>query len=395
MSARLSFDTQARQPWLELAFPGPEYQIREDRLQKILERASVDALLAWEDAGRAPNIQYLTGFDMLWGTSAVVVDRDNSPVLVTNAIAHGEPMHSNFQTIWIEDIRVSFEGQERGLLDLLTKLFADRGLESARIAIAGFDRLPYLVVRAMLERWPRLKIVPGDPLLQELRRIKSPAEIDIIRRVAAITSKGMDAALDAATIGATEADVAAAANWGCVAAGAERMSFGCFTASGRRGGLKNVFGRSDKKIASGELVVIDLGCTYRGYQSDVSRNKITDPSPAVVKILETCLAAQRTAIAHVKPGVTTGSVVSAMNQEIARQGYSAWDWSLCHGFGLTLIEDPNFFDPENPQVLEAGMCFYVEPIIADLSFGCACIEDMVLVTKDGCEELSKSEKVRW
>jgi Xaa-Pro aminopeptidase/Xaa-Pro dipeptidase len=395
MKARIPYGREERKCWLELAFDASEYQIRDQRLRALLGSKDIDALLVWEDAGRAANVQYLTGFDMHWGTAAVLVQQSHPPVLITNAIAHGEPMHSNFQTIWTDDVRVAFGGKEPGVLDHLVRLFAERSLGTARVAIVGFERLPYGVARAILERWPQLKIVSADPLMSELRRIKSPAELEIIRRVAVITSKGMDAALDAATVGSSEADIAAAAHWGCVAAGAERMSFGCYAAAGQRGGLKNVFGRTDKKVASGELVVIDLGCTYRGYQSDISRNRVTDPSPAIVDILETCLAAQNQALANIRPGVTTTSVVSAMNQEVARRGFGAWDWSLCHGFGLELVEDPNFFDPENPQVLEAGMCFYVEPIMADLSFGCACIEDMVLVTEQGCEILSTSERMKW
>lgn len=159
--------------------------------------------------------------------------------------------------------------------------------------------------------------------------------------------------------------------------------------AGPRGALKNVFPRPERKIGPADLVVVDLGCKYRGYQSDMSRNAVAEPDDQISTILEATQAANDAAFAFARPGVTTHHVLDVMRGAIAEHGFAAWDFSLCHGFGMDLTETPMFLRAP-ALVLEAGMCFYVEPIIADESFGCACIEDMLLVTEDGCEKLTKT-----
>ncbi|MCX5569965.1 M24 family metallopeptidase [Kaistia nematophila] len=394
MNAKVPYAWTDRQPWLELDFAPEEFQSRIAAAQAQLRAAGKEALLVWEDADRGGNVRYLSGFNMVWGTSVVLVHRDREPVLVTNAIAHGEPMHSNIQSSWMTDVRVSFAGTTDDLLAMSLDVLGQWRVAPDALVVAGLAQIPYFTARAMAARWSDAALVAGDAILDRLRRIKSPAEIAIIRRVADLTARAMEQAMDAAAVGASESDVAAAAHQACMAAGAERMSFGCFPVAGPRGALKNVFPSPQNIIRPDDLVVIDLGCKLFGYQSDMSRNVVAEPSPQVARILAATEAANDAAFAHVKPGVTTHSVIETMNAVIAERGFAAWDFTLCHGFGLDLTETPVFRN-RPPLTLEAGMCFYVEPIIADESFGCACIEDMLLVTAEGCEKLSPTRGPAW
>jgi len=390
MTAKVPYGWAERAPLVELDFPVAEFEGRVARLQAALGDSDMDALLIWEEADRGGNVRYVSGFNMVWGSSVVLVHRSRPPVLVTNAIAHGEPMHSNIQTTWLEDVRVSFSGAAEDLYALAASVMADWGVAPERVMVAGHALAPYAAAKPMIDAHGAAAIERGDALMTRMRAIKSPAEIEIIRRVAALTSRAMDAAMAAAIVGASESDVAAAAHQACIAGGAERMSFGCFPVAGRRGNLKNVFPRPNGIIAAEDLVVIDLGCKLFGYQSDMSRNVAARPSQLMREVVEAVEAANAAAFAHTRPGVTTHSVVAAMNAVIAERGFSAWDFTLCHGFGLELTETPMFRN-RAPLTLEAGMCFYVEPIIAHDSFGCACVEDMLLVTATGCEKLSATK----
>lgn len=387
MNAKVPYAWRDRAPWLELDFALEEFQARIARAKAALEASGKDALLVWEEADRGGNVRYLSGFNMVWGSSVVLVHRTHDPVLVTNAIAHGEPMHSNIQTTWMGDVRVSFAGTADDLLAMSQEVLDQWRVGADSVVVAGFAQIPYFTAKAMAARWSDAALTAGDVILDGLRRIKSPAEIAIIRRVADLTARAMEQAMTAAIVGASESDVAAAAHQACMAAGAERMSFGCFPVAGKRGALKNVFPSPRNIIRPDDLVVIDLGCKLFGYQSDMSRNVVAEPSPQVARILAATHAANEAAFAHVKPGVTTHFVIETMNAVIAEHGFADWDFTLCHGFGLDLTETPVFRN-RPPLTLEAGMCFYVEPIIADESFGCACIEDMLLVTDNGCEKLS-------
>ncbi len=95
-----------------------------------------------------------------------------------------------------------------------------------------------------------------------------------------------------------------------------------------------------------------------------------------------------------KPGATVNEIVKAMNEVIAAGGWAEWDWSTGHGFGLDLAEAP-FFIPQNEEPLEAGMCFYLEPMIVPTDLGTACPEDMILVTENGCEQLTTTPLRNW
>lgn len=387
MNAKVPYAWSDRKPWLELDFAREEYLERIERIRELLTQAGKSALLVWEDAERGGNVRYLSGFNMIWGTSALLVHVDHDPVLVTNAIAHGEPMHSNIQTTWMEDVRVSFGGGADGLLAISMDVLRDWNVHSATITVAGHAQVPYFTAKKMAQEWGDQALTAGDALLDRLRSIKSPAEIAIIRRVADLTARAMEEAMAVAVPGATESDIAAAAHRACIAAGAERMSFGCFPVAGRRGALKNVFPRPNHVISPTDLVVIDLGCKLNGYQSDMSRNVVAEPDPMIQRVLDATIAANQAVFRTVRPGVTTSSVIETMNGVIAEHGFASWDFSLCHGFGLDLTETP-IFRNHPPRTIEAGMCFYVEPIIADESFGCGCIEDMLLVTETGCEKLT-------
>jgi Xaa-Pro aminopeptidase len=394
MNAKVPYAWRDRAPWLELDFAPEEFHARIDRVKAALAASGKEVLAVWEDADRGGNVRYLSGFNMVWGTSVVLVHRDRDPVLVTNAIAHGEPMHSNIQTTWMEDVRVSFAGTADDLLAMSQDVLAQWGVAPEGIVVAGHTQIPYLTAKAMAARWGEAALSAGDALLDRLRSLKSPAEIAIIRQVADLTARAMEQAMDAAVVGASESDIAAVAYHACMAAGAERMSFGCFPVAGKRGALKNVFPSPRNIIKPDDLVVIDLGCKLFGYQSDMSRNVVAEPTAQVSRILAATQAANRAAFAHVRPGVTTHSVIETMNAVIADHGFADWDFTLCHGFGLDLTETPMFRN-RPPMTLEAGMCFYVEPIIADESFGCACIEDMLLVTETGCENLSPTRGPDW
>ena len=105
MTAKVPYAWSDRQPWLELDFPVAEFETRIARLQERMRAAGFEALLVWEHADRGSNIRYLTGFNMVWGTSIALVHAEKPSVLLTNAIAHGEPMHSNVQTGWLPDLR--------------------------------------------------------------------------------------------------------------------------------------------------------------------------------------------------------------------------------------------------------------------------------------------------
>ena len=94
-----------REPWLELDFPVEEFERRTAAIQRGLEEAELEALLMYGDHNIESNVRYVSGFFGLYGESWVIVRRSGEPILVTNAVLHGEPMHSNVQKTFLQDVR--------------------------------------------------------------------------------------------------------------------------------------------------------------------------------------------------------------------------------------------------------------------------------------------------
>ena len=105
VASRVPFGLEDRRPWMELDFPQAEYERRVARIQELMGRDGLDAMILYGGTTSESNVRYVSGFTSFWGDSLVLVPARGAPVLTTNAIFHGEPMHSNIQSTWLEDIR--------------------------------------------------------------------------------------------------------------------------------------------------------------------------------------------------------------------------------------------------------------------------------------------------
>lgn len=401
MNSSIYVDSRELYAWnnrsilMESDFQRNEYEARLARVGDWLADHAADVLMVYEAGAETASTRYLTGFasaSTFIGASVTLASADGRIALITSAIAHGEPMHSNIHTAAIEDVRCLRSRDPAAFAAAIRDVLAEWGLR--RLAVDTFDLLPH-GLHAALSTPDGPRVRDAGPVMQTIRRIKSPAERTVIRRLGQLTADAMAEAVAAVTVGASESDIAAAAHAGCVRRGAELMTFGCFVATGARSALKNVAPRLDRKVAPGTLVMIDLGCRYHGYQSDTSRNVVVGTvAPDLADMLDTCDAALAAGRAAVRPGVLDVDVVAAMKAVIADRGHAAHDFTICHGYGLELVEEP-MFQPARPIPLEEGMCFYLEPMIIPPSVGSVCIEDMVIVTADGCERLTTNPTRLW
>ncbi|WP_269751189.1 M24 family metallopeptidase [Acuticoccus mangrovi] len=380
---------------MELDFSADEYARRCRELAAEMREDGLDALLIFERGGDCSNTRYLTGFahaSTFTGDSLTLVRDDGEVALITSAIAHGEPMHSNIQTAWLETVRCLASGAAEAFAATAGEVLA--AWTSRRVGLHDPDHLPLGIYRA-LTALGGLRFSPAQDLVAPLRRVKSPAEIAVLRRLGAITAEAMGAAVAAVREGVSESEIAAEAHRSAIAAGAELMAFGCYVATGPRGALKNVAPRPDRFVAPGELVVIDLGLKLAGYQSDMSRNVVVGRvDPRLADMLDACDAALAAGKAATRPGVRDVDVVAAVREVIAERGFEADDYSICHSYGLDLVEAPRF-DAARPTTLTAGMTFFVEPMIIPPHVGSVCIEDMIVVTDTGCETLTPLPTRHW
>jgi Xaa-Pro aminopeptidase len=159
-------------------------------------------------------------------------------------------------------------------------------------------------------------------------------------------------------------------------------------------GAKPHHGCGDREIRAGEPVVLDFGTRVDGYPSDQTRTLVFDGEPPAEyeRVHETVRAAQAAAVEAVEPGVAAEAIDRAARDVIEDAGYGdAFFHRTGHGVGLDVHEEP-YIVAGNDRTLEPGMVFSVEPgIYLDGRFGCR-IEDLVVVTEDGCERLNDTDR---
>jgi Xaa-Pro aminopeptidase len=150
---------------------------------------------------------------------------------------------------------------------------------------------------------------------------------------------------------------------------------------------------SERKIQNGDFVTMDFGCVYKGYCSDMTRTVVLGKaSDRQKEIYETVLKAQTEALKALKPGKKGREIDAVARDIITEAGYGdCFGHGLGHSVGLQIHEDPNC-NMREERVLQAGMIMTVEPGIYVQDFGGVRIEDMVVLTEDGYENLAHSEK---
>ncbi len=201
--------------------------------------------------------------------------------------------------------------------------------------------------------------MPASDLIARIRAVKTPEEISNLRRAAEITVKAHNSFRQAITIGATERDLALAAEFSMLREGAEKIAFIYVGSNETRGFAHNPF-PTEVPLKRGDFVKVDMGCLYRGYESDFVRSyvlgKATDRQTEVYRALdEGCMAIGL----YLKPGRSCVDVYNwgfkFMNERLP--GYARE--FLGHGIGLTSHEEPRLHEG-NPMVLEPGMVICIE-----------------------------------
>ena len=233
---------------------------------------------------------------------------------------------------------------------------------------------------------------PLNGIVEDIRIIKDEFEIKSIKKAANIADKAFENILKVIKPGVTEKDVALELEYFLKKMGASDLSFDTIAASGKRSALPH--GRaSSKTIKKGEFITLDFGCIYDDYCSDMTRTvAISDVTEEMKKVYDIVLTAQKMAIEKIKPGVLASDVDKYARDYIVKMGYGRYfGHGLGHGVGRDIHEDPRL-SPKGNKILESGMIVTDEPgIYIENSFGVR-IEDLILVTENGCEIISKSPK---
>ncbi|MFH0762284.1 MAG: aminopeptidase P family protein [Candidatus Omnitrophota bacterium] len=255
----------------------------------------------------------------------------------------------------------------------------------------GFEEraLPYAEYREINKHLgSKACLAPLSGLIEGLRQLKDSQEIRLIREAARIAVCALKYIEKQIAPGIKEIEVAAELERYLRYNGGAGSAFEIIVASGANSASPH-HAPSQKKALKGEPLLIDIGVDYQGYKSDLTRVFFLGKINALArKVYGIVLRAQEAAIAAIKPGVPICEIDRAARSYIRQQGFGPnFSHNLGHGVGLEVHEAPQISDKE-PGKLRPGMAFTIEPAIYLPGVFGIRIEDMVFVTKKGCEVIS-------
>jgi Xaa-Pro aminopeptidase len=236
------------------------------------------------------------------------------------------------------------------------------------------------------------QLVPCEDLVEQVRTYKDAAEIQLIQKsidiLARVTKRIPDMLSGYTQI--TEKDVSLEIEYLMKKEGAERTAFDLIVASGERAAMPHAV-PTGEKLKAGESVLIDYGAVFEGYHSDLTRTFcLGEEAEEVRRLFQILKSAQEAAIEQVKPGSMAKDIDARARGVIERAGYGPFfGHGTGHGVGMEVHELPRIA-PTSEAVLEEGMVFTVEPGIYLPGRLGMRLEDMVLVTRQGCRVLSEA-----
>ena len=342
--------------------------MRADRL----ELGELDALVVTN----LVNVRYLTGYT---GSNGVaVVGRDRRLFLT-------DFRYMTQAADQVEGFEIA--RGERDLLGDVAEAISGRvGFEDGSLSVRRLERLRSLAGDSV-------ELVPAGDLVESLRAVKEPAELEAVRAAAALADEALRHVLERGIVGRTEHDVAVDLEHEMRVLGAEAPSFASIVASGPHGALPHASPRPEP-IPADVLVTIDWGAKLDGYCSDCTRTYATGDGveAGALEVYELVRAVQQASVEDVRAGCSGKEVDAAGRATIADAGHGEhYGHGLGHGVGLEVHEGPTL-SPRSSDTLAAGNVVSVEPgVYVPGRFGVR-IEDLVAVTDDGCEVFSSLPK---
>ena len=349
-----------------------KYNNRQKRLVKFLINKPLDAFLV----RKKENISYLTGAR---GEDSLLFVSPGKNILITDSRYEEEYKKSAIKC----SVRIT---KAKDLSQVIIEACAETNSRSIGFEADHFTYQGYLKLKKLLGN---RKLIPLTAVVENIRMIKDDSEIRDIRQACKDGARLMNYAVKITKQGKSENSVRRGIETYALKNNLEPAGFDIIVASGKNSSMPHA-APSDRVINRHEMVIIDLGAIYSGYNSDLTRTIFLGKiSHKYLHIYTAVLASQSIAIESLKPGVYAKDIDAVSRRYISDRGMGSFFLhSLGHGIGRETHEIPAI--SQNSEIkLEKGMIITIEPGIYIPGWGGVRIEDDVVITKNGCEVLTK------
>ena len=343
------------------------------RLMAVLAEQGVDAALITSKT----NIRYFSGFT---SDEAVLVINKDRRVLLTD---FRYTIQSKEQAPEFETIETSRAIATDEISAVLKEMGVKRcAFEDGYLTVRAFNNYKDLPV----------ELVPMSDKIDPVRLVKNAYEVECLKKAQSIADAAFAELITVIHEGMTEKEVANELDHLLRKHGADENSFDTIVGSGPNGALAHAV-PGQRRLQKGDLVVIDFGCKYMGYCSDMTRTiAVGEPCDELKKIYDIVLRAQLAALDKLVPNMSAKELDSVARDVITNEGYGKqFGHSLGHGFGLDIHEAP-YASQRSNDTLVPGSTITVEPGIYIEGLGGVRIEDDCVLTEDGYIDLAHTRK---
>lgn len=379
-----------------------EYTSRLPRIQEAAQAQDLDAVLAYSTAKVTANVRYLTSYFVrftgmqtrkdgsyyMFGAAAALIPTDGEPMVRTDQ--PWDEARCKSMSLYPDTAFTSRFADDFG------PVIRQRGYR--RVGIDNWYLFPVQDYLALKEAAPNTEFVETR-MLSELRRVKSSAEIEIMRRSARAGVEAVSRALDVAKVGATEYDIVLQCEQvmrergELELAGQSIAGCGPNTATGSHIPTSNP--ASNRVMENGEWYMLDVCPRVDGYAADIARHRVAGDldalDPRLRKLYDATYLMSEEVRKAVKPGAS-GWRLNQLAMEVASQeGVREYKIDLLgHGVGLDIHDVPDYYYDDTPW--QAGEILTIEPCLLMPGVGGTRIEDLILVTETGHEVLTDTPR---
>lgn len=346
-----------------------------NELKEKLKKDNIDGFLITSEV----NVRYITNFT---GSESILLITPDNAYLFTD-FRYIEQAQRDVPWIRIVERKVSL------IKTICSKL---KRLHVKKLYVESFY-LTFHDYHEIKKNIKGIRVIPTQGIIEKYRKRKTAEELEKIQTAVDIAEQAFESIIGKIRIGITEKDLADTLEFEIRNQGGEKSSFEIICATGPRSSQPHAR-VTERKIQEKDIILIDWGARFQFYNSDLTRVIYKDRiSGKFRKIYQIVLDAQRFAIDSIRPGQVAKDIDYAARSYIERKGFGkCFGHGLGHGIGLEVHEGPTI-NKRSGEILEDGMVFTIEPGIYIQGWGGVRIEDIVLVTQDGCNVLSHMPKI--
>jgi Xaa-Pro dipeptidase len=382
------------EPLITLPFTPEEYAKRVEGVREEMERRGLDLLLI----SVPDNIFYLTGFQTGWLMQTFLVLALPLKGEAMWILRKTELSNARFlaKVSWVKEGYGVDDSADP--IEVLASVLKQFGHQESHIGIEQeghyFNISFYFRLQKELSK---AKLGDGSNIIEDLRRVKSEAELRYMRQAGEITAKALRAGIDALHEGMTDSELASVLLATATREGSDPMSCGPFVTTGKRSFLAHS-SWVGAPVKRGDVVNTEMAAVAGRYNTPAFRvSVIGEPSDELKRLHDASYAGLKAGLANLGPGMTSDQGDRVVREAIAKKGLGEYFVvRAAYSIGLAFTAAWGEFHimsirPRDPRTLASGMCFHLVPALYKEGFGAVCCSMSIEITEDGCRPLTSIE----